>query len=95
MLPPETDTEKPMTRSTQLGLTFQGPKNVQVMHDIPIPLIEEPTDCIVKTTLMGLCGSDMHVFHGREAGCDQNTVMGHELVGTVHSSGSSFTKTRR
>ena len=52
------------------------------------PEIEQPEDAILKVTLAGLCGSDLHVFHGREVGLDPGTVMGHEVVGEVIALGS-------
>ena len=52
------------------------------------PEIEQPEDVILKVTLAGLCGSDLHAFHGREVGLDRGTVMGHEVVGEVVALGS-------
>jgi len=52
------------------------------------PEIEQPGDAILKVTMAGLCGSDLHLFHGREVGVDQGTVMGHEVVGEVVAVGS-------
>ena len=57
--------------------------------DIPDPHIESPTDAIVKTSLAGLCGSDLHPYWGREVGLDVDTVMGHEVVGTIAEVGSA------
>lgn len=51
--------------------------------------IEKTTDAVVQVELAGLCGSDLHAFHGRETGLDQGTVMGHELVGTVVEVGNA------
>ncbi|HEX7845969.1 MAG TPA: alcohol dehydrogenase catalytic domain-containing protein, partial [Chitinophagaceae bacterium] len=51
--------------------------------------IVESTDAIVKISLAGICGSDLHVYHGRETGLDNGTVMGHEFVGTVVETGSA------
>ncbi len=53
------------------------------------PKIEAPTDAIVQVSLAGLCGSDLHVFYGRESGVDVDTVMGHELVGAVVETGAN------
>ena len=33
--------------------------------------------------MAGICGSDLHVYHGRETGLDHGTVMGHEFTGVV------------
>ena len=42
---------------------------------------------VVRVSLCGLCGSDLHPYNCREEGLDVGTVMGHELVGTVHEAG--------
>lgn len=61
---------------------FKDLKKV-ICREVADPTILQPTDAIVKVSLAGLCGSDLHLFFGRETGVDQYTVMGHELVGTV------------
>ncbi len=47
------------------------------------PVRLDPGDAIVRVRRAAVCGSDLHVFHGREAGIDPGTVMGHEFVGEV------------
>ena len=59
------------------------------VREIPEPEVQSPTDAIIKVSMAGLCGSDLHVYHGRESGMDVGTVMGHELVGEVVEVGSS------
>jgi threonine dehydrogenase-like Zn-dependent dehydrogenase len=54
---------------------------------VPDPAIVDAGDAIVRVEHAGLCGSDLHVYHGRETGLDDGTVMGHELVGRVVASG--------
>ncbi len=73
-----------------LGVCFESVQRV-ALHSLPDPVIEEPTDAIVKVHLAGLCGSDLHPFFGREVGIDPGTVMGHEFVGVVTAVGSSVT----
>ena len=55
--------------------------------DLPDPQIVDPSDVIIKTSLAGLCGSDLHPFFGRETGLDIDTVMGHEVVGEIVAAG--------
>jgi len=69
------------------AVCFVDVEKVEV-RDIPDSVLQEPTDAIVKVSTAGLCGSDLHVFHGRETGMDVGTVMGHELVGEVVEVGS-------
>ncbi len=73
------------------ALVFKGIKDVKLI-DVPIPEIMQPTDVIVKMESAAICGSDMHVYHGRETGLDIDTIMGHEFAGTVVEVGSDVTK---
>ncbi|MEL7496918.1 MAG: alcohol dehydrogenase catalytic domain-containing protein [Planctomycetota bacterium] len=56
------------------------------------PLPEHPLDAVVRVSMAGLCGSDLHPFWGREQGLHPGTVMGHELVGVVEKVGNSVSK---
>ncbi len=73
------------------ALTFGGIEKI-VYHAVADPAILQPTDAIVQVSLAGICGSDLHVYHGREAGLDSGTVMGHEFVGTVVETGRDVMK---
>ena len=68
------------------ALTFRGIHDIRY-ESVPDPRIEGPGDAIVQVERAGLCGSDLHVYHGREAGIDPGTVMGHEFVGRVAETG--------
>lgn len=69
------------------ALTYTGLKSISY-ESIADPRLMEPTDVIVKTNSCALCGSDLHVFHGRETGIDLHTVMGHEFTGEIIETGS-------
>jgi threonine dehydrogenase-like Zn-dependent dehydrogenase len=56
--------------------------------DAPKPALEEQTDAIVRVTKMAICGSDLHVVHGRIPGMSPGGILGHEFVGVVESVGS-------
>ena len=71
------------------AVTFQEPEVVRT-EGISDPEIVGPRDAIVRVTMAGLCGSDLHPFFGREKGLYPGTVMGHEMVGIVESVGSEF-----
>ncbi|MEE8279024.1 MAG: alcohol dehydrogenase catalytic domain-containing protein, partial [Thermoanaerobaculia bacterium] len=68
------------------ALTFHGVEDLR-FESVPDPRIEAPTDAIVRVSVGGICGSDLHVYHGRETGLDKGTVMGHEFVGDVVEAG--------
>jgi threonine dehydrogenase-like Zn-dependent dehydrogenase len=67
------------------ALTIHGTRDIR--HEtVADPTLEAPTDAIVKVQLAGLCGSDLHPYHGRER-FDAGTIMGHEFVGEVVETG--------
>ncbi len=59
------------------------------------PKILEPTDVIVAVRKTAICGSDLHVYHGRETGLDLGTVMGHEFVGEIVEVGRGVSKLKK
>lgn len=69
------------------AITFHGPEDVRV-EDVPAPDLVEPSDALVGVDLTGICGSDLHVYHGEIPGVLPGTVLGHEFVGTVLEAGS-------
>ena len=70
------------------GLTFQGTQDVRV-EDVGDPTLEQPTDAIVRVTLAGICGSDLHIYNAGEAfGFPPGSRIGHEFIGVVEEVGS-------
>ena len=61
--------------------------------DVPAPVIERPTDAIVRVTRTAICGSDLHFLHGK-APIERGSVLGHEAVGVVESIGGDVTGVR-
>jgi threonine dehydrogenase-like Zn-dependent dehydrogenase len=64
------------------ALVFEGVGRIAIAT-VPDPELVESTDVVVRTEAAGLCGSDLHVYRGRETGLDPGTPMGHELLGEV------------
>jgi len=76
------------------ALTFGG-KEIIEYSNVKDPQLLHSTDAIVRVTMAGICGSDLHVYHGRETGLDHGTVMGHEFTGVVEESGSDVKKFKK
>jgi 2-desacetyl-2-hydroxyethyl bacteriochlorophyllide A dehydrogenase len=57
--------------------------------DIDSPQIQDPGDAIVRVTTAGICGSDLHIIHGRDPGIRMGTIMGHEFVGEIQECGKA------
>ncbi|MEZ5333445.1 MAG: alcohol dehydrogenase catalytic domain-containing protein [Thermoanaerobaculia bacterium] len=64
------------------GLVFHAPGDVRV-ETVAQPVLRGPNEAIVRVTATAVCGSDLHVYRGRETGLDAGTVLGHEFVGVV------------
>lgn len=76
------------------ALTYHAPGDLRV-ETVADPVIQVPTDALVAIRLAAICGSDLHVWHGREKGLDTGTVMGHEFVGDVVDIGAGVSRIRR
>lgn len=50
--------------------------------DVSEPEITDPGEAIVKIEATGVCGSDLHIYHGRVK-IEPGFTIGHEYVGTV------------
>lgn len=57
--------------------------------EYPEPSIVDPTDVVVKVTTSAICGSDLHLLHGRIPGMRPGSVIGHEFVGLVVQTGDA------
>jgi len=68
------------------AVTFQAPGEVLV-EDVPEPQIQDPRDAIVRIEASGVCGSDLHIYHGRVQ-IEPGFTIGHEYVGTVIDAGA-------
>ncbi|MBV1853843.1 alcohol dehydrogenase catalytic domain-containing protein [Catellatospora tritici] len=66
-----------------------GAGDVRV-EQVPDPVIQEPTDAIVRVVRTCICGSDLHPYHHRSAE-DGPTTMGHEFLGVVEELGARTT----
>jgi threonine dehydrogenase-like Zn-dependent dehydrogenase len=64
---------------------FNGPKDVTV-GDRPDPVIEEPTDAVVRVVLACVCGSDLWYYRGQSDHAVGS--IGHEFIGVVEDVGS-------
>lgn len=57
------------------------------MTDKPRPVLQEPTDAIVRVTLGSICTSDLHIKHGSVPRAVPGITVGHEMVGVVEQIG--------
>ena len=72
------------------AVTFQAPGEVQV-EERPEPELLERDDAVVRVEATGVCGSDLHIYHGRVQ-IEPGFTLGHEFVGTVVAAGDGVTQ---
>lgn len=75
------------------AITYHAPYDVRVEAIADARLLEDG-DALIQVEVAGLCGSDLHVWHGRETGLDAGTVMGHECLGRIVEAGRGVTRWR-
>jgi threonine dehydrogenase-like Zn-dependent dehydrogenase len=75
-----------MAENTCNAIVFVNIDDVEY-SSIPMPKIEKSSDAIIKVLICGICGSDLHPYHGKEQ-CAFGTAFGHECVGEVIAVGS-------
>ncbi len=69
------------------AVTFQAAGEVRV-EERPDPELQAPSDVVVRIEATGVCGSDLHIYHGRVK-IEPGFTIGHEYVGTVVAAGDA------
>lgn len=64
------------------------------LGDYPEPAVRDPADAVVRVTTAAICGSDLHLLHGRIPGLRPGSVIGHEFVGVVEDAGAGVSRVR-
>jgi 2-desacetyl-2-hydroxyethyl bacteriochlorophyllide A dehydrogenase len=68
------------------AVTFQAANEVRV-DEKPDPAIGSADEVLLRVEASGICGSDLHIYHGRVP-VEQGFTIGHEYVGTVLDAGA-------
>src|SRR4051794_28678597 len=72
------------------AVAWHGKRDVRV-DNVPDPIIEEPTDAIIRVTSTGICGSDLHLYEVLGPFMGEGDILGHEPMGIVEEVGSEVT----
>jgi alcohol dehydrogenase len=68
-----------------LAVTFQAPGEVRV-EEKPDPAPASPDEALVRVQATAVCGSDLHILHGRHP-VEPGFTLGHEFTGEVMAVG--------
>ncbi|MGH2750003.1 MAG: zinc-dependent alcohol dehydrogenase [Actinomycetota bacterium] len=69
------------------AVVFAGGGRVRV-DDVAEPSLRERDDVLVRVSLSAICGSDLHLLHGKTPGMRAGGIIGHEFVGEVVAAGT-------
>ncbi|MFJ5777042.1 zinc-dependent alcohol dehydrogenase family protein [Streptomyces sp. NPDC093094] len=75
------------------GFVFHGPGQ-SAWEQVPDPRIDEPTDAVVRVDAVTICGTDLHILKGDVPEVRPGTVLGHEAVGEIVTTGGDVRTVR-
>jgi len=64
------------------GLVNHGPGR-SAWGERPQPVLQDPTDAIVRITTSTICGTDLHILKGDVPSVTEGRILGHEGVGEM------------
>lgn len=73
------------------ALVYNGPGQ-KSWTDVPLPVIQHPTDVIVKMEATTICGTDLHILKGDVPAVEAGRILGHEGAGVITEIGSGVTR---
>lgn len=68
--------------------------NVLEVVEVPVPEVQGDKDVQVQVKAVGICGTDLHMYHEARADVQLPRVMGHELSGLVTKVGPGVTRVK-
>jgi threonine dehydrogenase-like Zn-dependent dehydrogenase len=69
------------------ALTWHGKRHVAV-EEVPDPVLQKPTDAVIRITSTAICGSDLHLYELFGPFLTAGDILGHESMGVVEEVGS-------
>ena len=70
-----------MKTGAMKALVYTGPYGLE-MREAPMP-VPGPGEVLIKVEAVGICGSDMHAYHGQDARRPPPLILGHEAAGRI------------
>ncbi|GAA1169536.1 zinc-dependent alcohol dehydrogenase family protein [Ornithinimicrobium humiphilum] len=75
------------------ALVYHGPGQ-KAWEEVPDPVLQDPTDAIVKVETTTICGTDLHILKGDVPAVTDGRILGHEGVGVVTEVGEACTRVK-
>jgi alcohol dehydrogenase len=69
------------------AVVYHGPGQ-KAWEEVPMPVVIDDTDAIVRVDATTICGTDLHILKGDVPAVTDGRILGHEAVGTVETVGA-------
>jgi alcohol dehydrogenase len=89
--PKQKSDESLQNEESMWALVYQSPGK-KSLEKKQKPILQLPTDAIVKIIKTTICGTDLHILKGDVPEVKAGTILGHEGVGTIESVGDGVTQ---
>lgn len=73
---------------TMRAVLWTGIANNITVANVPVPTLNGPNDAIVKVSAAGICGTDLHTYHGSLGPATPPWILGHEAIGVISEAGA-------
>jgi alcohol dehydrogenase len=73
------------------ALVYHGPGSKK-LEDVPMPVLREATDALVRVAKTTICGTDLHILKGDLPSVTAGRILGHEGVGVVTEVGAGVSR---
>ena len=74
-----------MSRTGRVAV-LDKPQGTFTIEEKPLPEVK-PGEILIKQERAGVCGTCVHMYHGRLPGIQYPIILGHEIVGTIDTLG--------
>lgn len=75
------------------ALVYHAPEDIRC-DTVADPTPQDRDAAVVRVTSAGICGSDLHIYHGHGFSPEPGYVTGHEAIGEVVEVGSGVRRYR-
>jgi len=76
------------SNKTMHALVYDGPGKI-IWKVVAKPIVDKPTDALVKIIKTTICGTDLGILHGKTPTVKAGTTLGHEGIGVIEEVGAS------
>lgn len=80
--------------ATMNALVYHGPGQ-KSWEAVPVPVLQAPTDAIVRIVKTTICGTDLHILKGDVPAVEKGRILGHEGVGIVVDTGDAVSNFKK